>query len=605
MIKLWQKGSLLVLSIFLLSACGTTPDATQNDDLDILGSYRNQAIAWEPCPPLDINPSFGTEADPLAPLGDRVECATIKAPLNWRNPAAGEVDIGVLRVRAGDPAARKGAILLNMGGPGADGLEAAAAYGLRFSFPTEGTPAADLLKQVSQQYDLVGFSPRGVGGSYQHFCATNELAPPIKFYTDRSEENIEAILTTATLLSEACQRNPVTQHINTEQTAVDMELIRVLMGEKKLNYLGYSYGTWLGAWYAKMFPWNVGNFVLDSNLDFSVTSFFDRAVELRSAAEQEGFEKVVIPYLVRNAAVFELGTTNEGIYSVYETLPVEVKGVVTDPILNDLYNADATPEIGIKLLAAKGLANVYTTTGVTDPEAFIEQLEVYTYASNPDVNAAALDTALQLGEDLQGYLAGTTQPSPVVLDPHNSVFYSVVCNDGEGNKDPNYWVELGNEENIENPISGGFITFQPCASWSKPTAKLPEVPVTSPILMVQAEFDNATATVGALAAFEASPSAKMVFINDEKSHGIFPYGTDCVDRAVAQKLLDGTMPKDKITNCEALPLPGETQVFPADGLTPQAVPQGMKTLPAKEEPTLDDYLHEIIRDNAIRSWNKN
>jgi pimeloyl-ACP methyl ester carboxylesterase len=605
---------LLVTIALFITACGESPTQTPNTPTDnspvpigqdpaAFKEFTEQEVSWQPCD-RSIFPESERATGILTALGDRLECATIKSPLSWYKPELDKVDIGILRVKARDADKRKGAILMNPGGPGGDGLEIAVLYGFLFESAKAPTPAADKLQQLSSEYDIVGFSPRGLGGSVQLFCGSNLPLPFTDFYTDRSEKNVQNILTGARLAAEACQRNPVTKYIDTEETVRDMDLIRRLLGDDKLNYLGYSYGSWLGAWYAKLFPKTTGNFVLDSNTNFSVPTLTD-AFETQPESFQEGFEKIVIPYLVRNSAVFELGTSNEEVAAVYDTLPVEVKAAVTGSITGSLYNASATPDIGVLLLAAKGLSTVFqASTSPIDPNVFAQQIAAYKYAQIKEVDDAARATALALGEGVLGYLE--RQPTPAVLNPGDAVFVSIICNDGEWNKDPNYWIEAGNKGNEANPLSGGSVTQLPCAYWKKATTAMPAVPANiPPILMVQTEFDPATNTRGALTAFGSLPNAKMVFINDEKQHGVFPHGSECVDAAVAQYLLDGTMPSERVTNCAANPLPGETEVFPADGITPQYVGGGIITLPLKGEKTLEDQIHEIIQRNAIKPLGSN
>ena len=207
-------------------------------------------------------------------MGERLECATLITPLNWDDPARDEINLGVLLIRAGDQSNRQGAIFTNPGGPGGDGLEFGALFGLVFAnggVEEAGFPTAvpELLTQVSERYDIVGFSPRGVGGSFQLFCGGNKTPPKYGYPANRSPENIQALLTNARLTAEACQNNPLTDYVSTGQTVQDMDLVRRLLGDEKLNYLGYSYGSWLGAWYAKEFPEYAGNIAISANTDFS------------------------------------------------------------------------------------------------------------------------------------------------------------------------------------------------------------------------------------------------------------------------------------------------------------------------------------------------
>jgi pimeloyl-ACP methyl ester carboxylesterase len=417
------------------------------------------------------------------------------------------------------------------------------------------------------------------------------LAPIPSFYTDRSADNLDAILYVSKLVAEACQRSPVTKFIDTEQTVRDMDLIRILLGDEKLSYLGYSYGSWLGAWYTKLFPKNVGNFVLDSNTDFS--SEFSRTFELQPASFQRAFDSVVVPYLVRNNLFFELGDTEAAVRDVYATLPEEIKFAVTFYLVGNLYSSFNIQDIGILLSAARGLNAVYqedTSLVQNDFSTFLQKVLEHRYNTDDFINSLAVDWALSMAFDLEFYLDRANWMYSIALSDFSSVFTSILCNDGAWNKDTAYWIQKGNEENTNNPLIGGNLTDQPCVFWKNPTTQMPATPDNMPaVLMVQSEFDGPTNTDSALTAFESLPNAKMLFVEGEYTHGIFPYGTACVDVPVAQFWLDGSLPSARRTNCEAVPLPGE------EGL-------GIEALIAAQdrEKTLEYQLHEVIRRNAIK-----
>lgn len=604
-----MKQPFLASSLALLLAACSTPSSAPTTPGDPTGSVNptpetlrestRQDVTWEACDPTIFSGLLeGLYERTAAAFGDRLECATVETPLDWNSSERDKIDLGMLRVRAADPEERKGTILINPGGPGEDGLPYAAVSALLMSNPNN--PAAAEFQQVLAHYDIVGFSPRGLGGSSQHFCGTNRQAPFTEFYTDRSPENTEAILTGAHLAAEACQSNPTTKYIDSEQTVWDMELMRRLFGDDKLNYLGYSYGSWLGAWYAKRFPSKTGNFVLDGNSNFAAPSLEETFLN-QPQSFQESFGKVVVPYLVRNNAVFNLGDTNEAVRAVYDTLPTEVKAVVTGSVTQALNSARATKDIGAYLVAAKVLSDVFTASPTPiDPDAFLQRLDDVGYSADPALDETARAFALEQGPLLLANLEGV--PEPVLLTPGEAVLTSVLCNDGDWNRDPDVAVERGNKANETYPLVGGSLTGFPCTFWNKATTSMPETPENiPPLLLVQAEFDPATNTRGALDAFESVPNAKMVFVNDEKLHGVFPHGTACVDAAVARFLFDGTLPSERITRCAANPLPGETQVFPADGVTPQGV-QGMATFPVQGEKTLNDYLKETVQRNAIQPF---
>jgi pimeloyl-ACP methyl ester carboxylesterase len=149
-------------------------------------------------------------------------CATLAVPVDYAEPGAATIDLALIRHRAEDPQRRIGSLVVNFGGPGESGVE-----GL-ISFAGERLPA-----QVRDRFDLVSFDPRGVGRSAPVRDGNDALLP----------------------------------HMSTRNTAHDLELLRAALGAQKLNYLGYSYGTYLGAAYAGLFPGHTGRLVLDSGID--------------------------------------------------------------------------------------------------------------------------------------------------------------------------------------------------------------------------------------------------------------------------------------------------------------------------------------------------
>ena len=607
--------SLLCVTALLLSACGdvTIDDLippTPDEPDEALAEFENQVINWEAC-----NPDILFEPELFEPLGDRLECATLQTPLDWENPALDSVNLGILRVRAGDEGKRKGAILLNPGGPGGDGLGFGALFGLVFSGEANedlGIPVAtpELLSELSDSYDIVGFSPRGVGGSVQLFCGNNDPLPNSNFHTDRSEENVAALLETGKVVAQSCLNNPLYKYFDTEQTARDMDLIRELMGDEKLNFLGYSYGSWLGAWYAKLFPENTGNMVLDGNVEFS-TAWQETDFDFFMGFERS-FREVALPYAARNNDVFGLGTDPDDIYELYDALPRELKGALVNgslSIIGSLYSAAFVGDVADALIVAEAVAEILETFGdVTEEnqDAFFEAVGTYAYAEDQERNAVLTEKALLLAEDYLIFLFfGLDAAERAILEPGGALFTAIVCNDGPWDKEPQFWIDKGNELNELYPLLGGSVTAQPCAFWPEPTTAMPEVPETiAPILMVQNGFDPATPSEGALRAFETLPNAGFLYIENEMTHTTFPYNTDCVDAKVIQYLLDGTLPSESISTCDAKPLPGEDEVFapggvPSPGSQTLSTQGSPKAAVSAGENVLYDKIHEIIRDNAI------
>ncbi len=583
------------LGAFLLAACSRTPVET----VDPFEPFTTQEVSWGSC---DAQ-LYDEEIEFLEPIVNRLECATLQTPLSWDDPGRDSVNLGVLRVRAPNPTTRKGAIFLNPGGPGGDGLFLAALFGFIFdSAERFGDPSGESLKALSDTYDILGFSPRGVGESFRLYCGSNKLLPGDVNYYDTSEENLDKLLLGSRYIAEACQANPLTKYVDTEQTVRDMDLIRHLLGDEKLNFLGYSYGSWLGAWYAKTFPEHSGNIVLDANTEFSAT--FKDVFELQPLGFNRAFKDVALAYAARNSGVYNLGATKEEIFNVFLALPDEIKEAFTfgfSGVLGDLYSSFAVPEVGFKLMAARGVTEVLTALGdVPDFGTLQNAVLTYPYSDDEEVN----ERVAWYASDIAFYyyfFSLEASPSPVELPSSSALFQAITCNDTPWPNDPAVYKAAAREAAITYPLFGVALAQQPCAFWSEPTTSKPDVPADlPPILMVQTGFDAATPAEGALRAFESLPDAHLVFIENEMSHTAFPYGEPCVDEKVAAYLLTGALPSERVSNCEARPLPGEAQVYPpGGGVSPQAASFSLQAAlhPTSGNP-LYDQVHELIRENA-------
>ena len=584
----------LILGTLLLAGCGGSGDEPEDASTE---PFTEQEVAWESC---DAQFTEGAQ-EVLALLEDRLECATVQTPLSWDDPGRDSVNLGLLRVRAADPEKRQGAIFLNPGGPGGDGLVIAAVFGLIFTAPeSRGVPDYESFADLSESYDLIGFSPRGVGESFRLYCGSNKRFPADVGLYDTSEENLNALLLGSSYVADACQANPLSEYINTEQTVRDMDLIRQLLGDEKLNYLGFSYGSWLGAWYAKTFPERAGNMVLDANTQFSGT--FQDVFGLQPLGFNRAFKNVALAYAARNNDIYGLGTTKEEAFDVFLSLPNEVKEALTIGTIDvgqDLYSSSAVPEVGFKLRAAQGVAEVLNILG---PDAELGELldvvAAYPYLENEENNEKVAGYAIDIAFDI--YDARDAVPSPIELSAGSAVFRAITCNDTPWSSDPADYKAAARASAEAYPFDGVSLALAPCAFWSGDPVTKPDTPDNlPPILMVQTGFDAATPAEGALEAFESLPDAHLVYIENEMSHAAFPYGTACVDEKVAAYLLSGELPSERVSNCAALPLPGEMQVYPPEGgVSPQGASAPTETALRSVENPLYDLVHELIRENA-------
>ncbi|MFI6897577.1 alpha/beta hydrolase [Streptomyces sp. NPDC050256] len=188
------------------------------------------------------------------------DCASMKAPLDYRKPDGRTIDVALIRLRATGPNARRiGSLVLNFGGPGAPGVS--------------GLPdRLNQYKQLLDRYDLVSFDPRGVGATIPVRCG--------KTADDTGYEGAEACVKYS---------GAILPYVGTSRTARDLDLMRYLLGDERLHYFGVSYGTTLGAVYAHLYPSHVGRLVLEAPVD--PTEDLDEAQASQAKAVQAAFDR--------------------------------------------------------------------------------------------------------------------------------------------------------------------------------------------------------------------------------------------------------------------------------------------------------------------------
>ncbi|MFI6345270.1 alpha/beta hydrolase [Streptomyces sp. NPDC050560] len=204
--------------------------------------YYTQRLTWHSCGP------------------DGFQCATMKAPLDYDEPGKATVDLAVSRKRATDRSGRVGSMLVNPGGPGGSAIQYLQA------FAGIGYP-----KKVRARYDMVAMDPRGVGRSHPVEClpgrAMDAYAATDTTPDTQAERN--RLVSAYRDFAAGCRKRSgaILPHVSTVEAAKDMDMFRAVLGDKKLNYVGASYGTFLGATYAGLYPERVGRLVLDGAMD--------------------------------------------------------------------------------------------------------------------------------------------------------------------------------------------------------------------------------------------------------------------------------------------------------------------------------------------------
>ena len=252
----------------LLSSCATSNDSAKDDSMaknfTSLESYYSQELVWKDCKD-----------------DKKFQCAEIYVPIDYQNPGDASLTLALKKLSAKQSANKVGSLLINPGGPGGSGTDYV-------------TYAEDAFgKRLMDSFDIIGFDPRGVAQSTPLDCLTDQEVDEFIAFdgTPDNDEELKASLEISINLANSCESiaNNLIAHVGTQEAARDMDIIRELVGDEKLNFLGASYGTYLGGMYAEIFPDKVGRLVLDGAVDPSLSGeeqSFDQAVGLDTALKR-------------------------------------------------------------------------------------------------------------------------------------------------------------------------------------------------------------------------------------------------------------------------------------------------------------------------------
>ncbi len=240
------------------------PSGETSDPAAGLERYYEQDVRWRSC-----------RTDNL--------CATIQVPLDYAEPDGETIDLALLKVEAASPKQRVGSLVVNPGGPGGSGVGYASRASTHF-----GT-------ELLAAFDIVGFDPRGVGESTPIQCLPDERLD--SFVAADPDPDTPAEIADAERqlreFGQGCldESGKLAEHVSTVEVARDLDIIRAVVGDRRLSYFGASYGTFIGATYAELFPEHVGRMVLDGAIDPSL------GAKETSLIQAAGFETALRAYV--------------------------------------------------------------------------------------------------------------------------------------------------------------------------------------------------------------------------------------------------------------------------------------------------------------------
>ncbi|WP_030548505.1 alpha/beta hydrolase [Streptomyces exfoliatus] len=469
------------------TATGTAPAAPA-----LPGALTGQRPDWKTCEAPE-----GGEAP-----GAKWRCATVTVPVDYAKPEGATLPVALIRKQATDERGRVGSLLFNFGGPGASGVA---------MLPQ----LEDEYRKPGERYDLVGFDPRGVGRSAGVVCrsdAEQAAAETTVDLTPDSAAEEAAYLKDGAAFGAGCARRsgPLLPHTTTTATARDLDLIRQVLGDEKLNYFGISYGTQLGGTYAHLFPSSVGRLVLDAVVDPTADS-------VGHARHQTiGFQRALDNYLKSTGQDPKAG--NERITRLLTKLDREPLAVGERRLTEGL--------------ALTGIA--VTLYGQANWPLLTEALE--------EAERGSGDALLELAD----YYNDRDANGHYSTQSHSQ--RAISCADSNARPTAAQAKALVPEFRALSPVFGAFLAWDTagwCWDWPvKGERATPEAsaPGAAPILVVGTTGDPATPYEGAVKmAKELGDGVGVLVTNKGEGHGA--YGTSkCVTRTVDAYLLDGKVP---------------------------------------------------------------
>ncbi|MFD8481383.1 alpha/beta hydrolase [Kitasatospora sp. NPDC059673] len=451
------------------------------------------------------------------------ECATARVPVDYRDPRGAGIDLAVIRHPAGDPAHRIGSLFYNPGGPAVQGTVALPLMLDRFP------------EEVRERFDIVSFDPRGSGNSAPVQCfddpadeqallAGTAVGHPV------GPEQQRAWVDAYRRLGRQCASRPLVSHLPTANTARDLDLLRRAVGDRDLNYLGTSYGSYLGATYANLFPGRVRAMVLDSGPD-PVAWSTGRAGEAATMGP-----------LLRNRSDVAAG----------RVLNAFLDGCGQAGPAGCAFSAGTAAATRARYdeLLARLRARPVALGGTTFTEgAAVEATILSLYAATPVPGLPGTGWT-QLGTLLQTLWAATDAPAgplPPAVHPSPDQALAVVCADSAG---PSATADPAETAALARARSGAVgpwfaWTDERCTGWPAQDRDRYDGPwdrrTARPVLVVANTGDPAMPYQGSRAMARSLARAVLLTV-DGFGHTVLANPSDCAARYEARYLVDGTLP---------------------------------------------------------------
>ena len=486
-----KKVAVLLASLLFLTSCA----ATEPEPLSSLSQYETQELKWRDC--------YGN-----------YQCSSLLVPIDYADLSQGAFTLALLRFQALDQDRRIGSLLVNPGGPGSSGVD--------YAYNAEYIVSPEIL----ERFDIVGFDPRGVGDSAAIKCLSDAETDASFAADPKPDDEAEFAL----FISDArdyfakCSEN--TKHLinySTLNSARDLEVLRAVLGDEKLNFLGKSYGTYLGTLFAELFPESVGRFVLDGAVDPNSSN---REAVLGQAI---GFESALNAFISNCLKSSSCALTGDLQSARTQVINLLAKTAITP--LESKSGREVT----------EGLVLLGIASALYDSES-----------GWPVLRDAFKEATLGTGTSfltLADQYAGR-QENGSYLSNENDALQVISCLDQNELETVSVFKKGVAEFSDRAPIFGPYLAYAGLACRYLPNlGRVEQIEIesinTKPILVIGTTRDPATPYKWAQSLAKIFSSALLITL-DGDGHTGHGRGSSCVDSAVDRYLLTGITPKSEL-----------------------------------------------------------
>lgn len=499
-----RAAVVILAGLLTLTACTPVfPDATpQSQDPAVtadapenLKEFYTQQVSWSDCE-------------------KSMQCAKVKVPMDYANPQTQSIELSVVKLAANGT--KTGSIVVNPGGPGGSGYDMVAQSNSLFS------------KKLRGSYDMVGFDPRGVKRSAPVTClsdAEQDKARQTDYDLD-TDAGLAAYEAQSKADAAQCQQKtgPVLGFVDTISSAKDLDVLRAILNSPKLDYLGYSYGTKLGANYAQLFPDKVGKFVLDGALDPSLT------IETLGLGQAKGFEAAILAWAancVKSSGCPLRGTPEQAVQQIRD--------------LNATYDATPQKTNDGRLLTGAGFNSALSLAMYsTDLWTVLQSRLGQAFKGDPNGMMELADYAADRDPNSGKYTSNTA-----------FAFTAINCLDYQMNSDVAAMRAEAQALQTASPTFGKYLGYSAatCKNWPYASTVQPKAITaegTGPIVVIGTTRDPATPYAWAQALRNQLAAGVLVTWNGD-GHTAYGRSNACVQNAVDDYFVEGKTPQDGLT----------------------------------------------------------